>query len=229
MNLCLGLFQSAFGIKRNCFLLFFLTRNMSVHTYKSQFGNNSPKLNWGPIPWYPHMLQSTMDVWTGWLALKFTHAIALSSSMGVRVCLNAYTVRFRNACLFVYGSAQFTETPASGSAILLLLYSSFSLLSANAFDLMWQDAFRGCIQWVRAFQTFKHDKLNYREIIFLRNSIAFFFFFKFSKHWGALNPSAWWQSQQCRKLTRTIYMISWVLQSHVSVYVQIYFPGHKWQ
>lgn len=170
-----GPFSVSFWYQEELFFVVFLTRNMSVHTYKSQFGNNSPKLNWGPIPWYPHMLQSTMDVWTGWLALKFTHAIALSSSMGVRVCLNAYTVRFRNACLFVYGSAQFTETPASGSAILLLLYSSFGLLSANAFDLMWQDACRGCIQWVRAFQTFKHDKLNYREIIFLRNSIAFFF------------------------------------------------------
>lgn len=71
------------------------------------------------------------------------------------VCLNACTVHFRNAFLFVSSSVLFTETHASGSTILLLLASSFRLLSANAFDLMWQDSCQGCVQWIQMFWTLK--------------------------------------------------------------------------
>lgn len=68
-----------------------------------------------------------------WLtgSLNNTHdAAAVSRSMLEFVLMLALFILGMPACLFI---AVFTETHASGATILLLLSSSFSLLSANAF------------------------------------------------------------------------------------------------
>ena len=125
-------FVSALAIVNLTLALWEFLYQKCVHTQLSVWGSNLPETKLrvdtlrllyvtegsGCLNWLTGSLVNTHD------------AAAVSWSMLEFVWMLALFILGMPACLFI---AVFTETYASGATILLLLSSSFSLLSANAF------------------------------------------------------------------------------------------------
>lgn len=157
-------FVSALAIVNLTLALWEFLYQKCVHTQLSVWGLNLPKAELR-VDALCLLYVTEGSGCPNWLtgSLDNTHdAAAVSRSMLEFVWMLALFILGMPACLFI---AVFTETHASGATILLLLSSSFSLLSANAF---WFDV-TGHLPRVCSVASnvpdVKAENLNYGEVI----------------------------------------------------------------